>query len=177
VMLFCSSMVKIVICFSFECRALRGHHITHSEALERQDNCAANRCWRRTGDEGPVSNGKGLARQAKADHSREVVLSSGVPAPARSIEPLGTIFQWSAPLRAWAVARCNDGTVTAAPPRLRILRETSAGRTDAYAASFCRSRASSSKLRPSPSSTADLPLSACQRCTATSTYFGSSSRP
>lgn len=37
-----------------ESRALRGHHISHSELLERQDNCAANRRWRRIGDEGQI---------------------------------------------------------------------------------------------------------------------------
>lgn len=58
-----------------------------------------------------------------ADHSRDAVLTSGgciltmiakkgrQPAPARSFEPSAAIFQWSAHLRAWAVARCHDGTV------------------------------------------------------------------
>ena len=35
----------------------------------------------------------------------------------------------------------------------------------------------SSNVHPSPSSLAFLPLNVCQRCTITSTYFGSSSRP
>jgi len=33
------------------------------------------------------------------------------------------------------------------------------------------------KVHPSPSGLAFFPLSVCQRCTTTSTYFGSSSRP
>ncbi len=40
-----------------------------------------------------------------------------------------------------------------------------------------RSAATSSNVRPLPSSVAFLPLSDCHRCTATSTYFGSSSSP
>src|SRR5580700_7614479 len=52
VMLFCSSMAKIVISLLLACRALRGHHISRSEPLERQDNCGLSRRCRRTGDEG-----------------------------------------------------------------------------------------------------------------------------
>jgi len=46
-----------------------------------------------------------------------------------------------------------------------------------HAAAFCRSCLISSNVRPSPSSVAFLPVNCCQRCTITSTYFGSSSSP
>jgi hypothetical protein len=38
------------------CHAYRGHHIDHSEVLEKQGNCAVNRRWRRGGDEEPADH-------------------------------------------------------------------------------------------------------------------------
>jgi len=51
VMLFCSSMVKIVIMVLLGATLLRGHHISHSDLLETQGNCPVNRRRRRGGDE------------------------------------------------------------------------------------------------------------------------------
>src|SRR5262249_19915497 len=46
-----------------------------------------------------------------------------------------------------------------------------------HATAFSRSALSSSNVRPAPSRVAFRPLSVCQRCKITSTYFGSNSIP
>ncbi len=68
-----------------------------------------------------------------------------------------------------AGAGARDGSKTAAI--LDLLKRPGGARA------LQRSCSIASKARPSPSSVAALPLSCCQRCTITLTYFESSSMP
>jgi hypothetical protein len=56
--------------FSFF-RAYRGHHIDHSDLLEKQGNSAVNRRWRRAGD------GVGIGRQMVPGGARKMDEPSG----------------------------------------------------------------------------------------------------
>jgi Protein of unknown function (DUF3489) len=96
------------------------------------------------------------------------------PCGARTPEPL--VISRNSPDQS-ARARHNPST-SGCPARSRgSISAISRRQRPIHASAFRRSSAIASKVRPSPSRIACLPLSVFQRCTTTSTYFGSSSRP